>query len=46
VITTLLAAGADAKAKDNDGNTAFDYAQKNEKLAGSKAYWELNQAQY
>ena len=46
VITLLLKAGADAKAKDNDGKTAFDYAKDNEKLAGTKAYWALSDAQY
>ena len=46
VITTLLKAGADAKAKNRDGKTAFDYAQKNEKLAGTKAYWALCDARY
>ena len=44
VITALLKAGTNAKAKDNEGKTAFDYGQKNEKLAGTKAYWELKQA--
>ena len=35
VIMTLLKAGADAKAKDKWGMTAFDYAQGNEKLKGT-----------
>ncbi len=44
VITTLLKAGADAKAKDKAGKTAFDYAQANAKLKGSNAYRKLNEA--
>jgi ankyrin repeat protein len=44
VITTLLRAGADAKAKDNYGKTAFDYAQNNEKLKGTDAYRQLQEA--
>ena len=35
-----------AKAKDNAGKTALDYAQTNEKLKGTDAYWKLNEAQY
>jgi ankyrin repeat protein len=46
VITTLLKAGADAKAKDKAGHTAFHYAQDNEKLKGADADWKLNEAQY
>ena len=44
VITTLLQAGVDTKAKDSDGKTAFDYAQTNEKLKGTDAYRQLQQA--
>jgi len=44
VITTLLKAGADAKAKDSAGKTAFDYAQNNEKLKGTDAYRKLQEA--
>lgn len=46
VIIALLKAGADAKAKDNSGKTAFDYAKNNEKLIGTDVYWRLNEAQY
>jgi ankyrin repeat protein len=46
VITTLLKAGADGKAKSTDGKTAFDYAQANEKLKGTDAYWKLTEALY
>ena len=44
MITTLLKAGADAKAKDNEGHTAFDYVQYNEKLKGTDAYQKLEEA--
>ena len=44
VITALLKAGADAKAKDVHGNTAFDYARHNDKLAGTEVYKELETA--
>ena len=44
VITTLLKAGADAKAKSHEGKTAFDYAQGNAKLEGTEAYGKLKKA--
>jgi ankyrin repeat protein len=44
VITTLLMAGADAKAKNKAGKTAFDNAQANEKLKGTDAYRKLEEA--
>ena len=28
----------------DEANTAFDYAQQNENIKGSKVYWELNKA--
>jgi len=43
VITTLLKAGANAKEKDNDEETAFDYAQSNRKLKGTDAYRQLEE---
>nr|WP_315102032.1 hypothetical protein [uncultured Fretibacterium sp.] len=33
----LLEAGADAKAKSNEGKTALDYARENEALKGTQA---------
>ena len=45
-IKALLAAGADAKAKDEESKTPWDYAQENEKLKGTKGYWALNDAHY
>ncbi len=44
VITALLKAGADGKAKDNGGSTAFDYAKNNKKLQGTDALKELEGA--
>ena len=44
VITILLKAGAGGKAGDSARKTAFDYAQENEKLKGTDAYWKLNEA--
>ena len=37
VLTVLLEAGADAKAKKNEGKTALDYARMNEKLKDTPA---------
>jgi hypothetical protein len=42
IVTLLLAKGADALAKDEDGKKAIDYAQQNDKLKGTKAYWKLH----
>ena len=44
VITVLLKAGADTKVKDKAGYTAFDYAQNREKLKGTDALKELEEA--
>ena len=46
VIEALLKAGVDAKAKDEDGKTALDYAKDNKKIYKTKVYWKLNDAQY
>ena len=46
MIVTLLRAGADGKAKDSEGKTAFDIAKENPKLNGTDAYWALKDAQY
>ena len=46
IIETLLKADANAKAKDKEEKTAFDYAKENEKIYKTKAYWNLNDAQY
>lgn len=46
IIRVLLEAGADGKVKDNEGLTAFDYAQGNEHIKGTEVYWLLNEAQY
>ena len=46
VVTTLLNAGADPKAKTAAGQTAWDLIQKNEKLKDTDAYWRLNDLRY
>jgi hypothetical protein len=43
LITTLLNAGADAKAKSSVGKTAFNFAQYNLKLIGTDAYRKLQE---
>ena len=45
-IAALLEAGASGSIKDKKGNTPFDYAQDNDKVKGTIAYWALNDAQY
>ena len=45
-IEALLDAGADPKAEDADGKSPWDFAQENEKLKGTKAYWALNDARF
>jgi len=44
MIATLLNAGTDAKAKDREGKTALDHAKDNEKLKGTDAYRQLQEA--
>ena len=44
MINMLLKAGADVKAKDNAGKTAFKYAQQYAKLKGTDAYRQLQEA--
>ena len=43
VIETLLEAGADASARDNEGKIPWDYAQENEALRGTDAWWRLRE---
>ena len=45
-VGAVLDAGADGGAKNDDNETPFDRAKKNEKLKGTDAYWALNDAQY
>ena len=45
-VTALLEAGADPNARDNDGKLPFDYAEDNEQLKGTDAYWKLNDARF
>ena len=44
MILSYKKATADAKAKDNAGRTAFDYAQVNGNLKGTDAYRRLQKA--
>tara|TARA_Y100000385_G_C12796489_1_gene509921 strand:- start:52 stop:261 length:210 start_codon:yes stop_codon:yes gene_type:complete len=46
LIEFLLSAGANAKAKDKEGETPFDVAKKSDAFKGTDAYWKLNDAQY
>ncbi|MEG9861823.1 MAG: hypothetical protein V6Z81_04885 [Parvularculales bacterium] len=46
VVELLLAHGADGRAQDKKGKIPFDYAEDNEALKNTKAYWLLNEAQY
>ncbi len=46
IIIALLNAGADGKAKDDDGKTAFDLAKENESLKDTNAYWMLGDARF
>jgi len=46
VVSVLLRAGADGSWKSSEGKTAFDYAQENASLKGTKQYWQLNDASY
>ena len=45
VIELLLEAGADPKAKKDDGETVWDLAKRNDALKDTKGYWALNLAQ-
>ena len=42
IVMLLLAKGADALAKDEDGKKAIDHAEENDKLKDTKAYWKLH----
>ena len=43
VLEALLEAGADASARDSEGKTPWDYAQENEALRGTDAWWRLRE---
>ena len=45
-IKPLLDAGADPLAPDGRGKTPWDYAQENQALQGSDAYWDMNDARF
>ena len=46
VVEFLLSVGANAKARDKNGDTPFDVAKLLGTLKGTDAYWLLNEAQY
>ncbi len=46
VITTMLDAGADGKARNKEGKNAFDSAQENEHLKGTDANWMLSDSRF
>ena len=46
VITALIEGGADPGARDEWGKTPFDYAEDNEALRGTEAYWWLNDGRF
>ena len=46
VIMVLLSADADATVVNEGGFTPFDLAKDNEALAGTDAYWALNDARF
>lgn len=46
IVEFLLNKSASGATQDADGKTPFDYAQKNDALKGSKAYWQLNDAKF
>ena len=46
VIEALLEAGANPMAPNVGGKTPWDFAQDNEALKGSDAYWRLNEARF
>ena len=45
-IAALLEAGADGTAEDDQGETPWDWAQDNESIQGTTAYWALNDARF
>lgn len=46
LVTALLDAGADGTAVNEDRQTPFDLAKNNDALAGTDAYWALNDARF
>lgn len=45
-VKAATSAGADPGARDEEGKTPFDYAQDNEALRGTDAYWRLNEGRF
>ena len=46
VIESLLEACADPRAINNDGETPWDLAKRNDALKDTKSYWASNDARY
>ncbi len=46
VVMTLLEAGANPAARDNDRELPVDHAESNDQLKGTDAYWKLNDARF
>ena len=46
LVRTLLAAGASCKAKSEEGQTAFEIAERNPRLRGTPVFWELCQGRF
>lgn len=46
VLSLLLDAGADGTAVNEEGKTPFDLVKDNEAMAGTDAYWALNDARF
>ena len=46
IILTLLAVGADPKARTIEGYTPWQLAKKNKRVRDTRIYWVLNEAQY
>jgi len=46
VISALLRAGANGKLKSDEGRTAYDYAEKNDRIQGTDAYRTLDKARF
>jgi ankyrin repeat protein len=46
VILIIGATGANPKLRTKEGKTAFDYAERNEKVKGTDAYLELKKATF
>lgn len=46
LVDSMIASGANAAAQDAAGQSVWDYAEENEAIKGSDAYWRLNDARF